>query len=90
MPNINTIRALLIGSLVLFIASRTFAAGSCEEVGYGKCYKVHARYTVYTGDGQIALWPVGTHRLLYPASGAESLYTSSRMTRMIMLSSGIL
>jgi hypothetical protein len=37
----------------------------------GKCFNVHGRFAVYTGDGQQVLWPIGTHRLLRVISGLE-------------------
>ncbi len=29
-----------------------------------KCFAVHGRYRVYSGDGVTAIWIVGTHRVL--------------------------
>ena len=48
---------------------------SCGDSLYGACRHIHARFTVYTGDGQEILWPVGTHRLLRSVSDNEPLYT---------------
>jgi len=54
-------------------ATTAFCSGTCAETGYGKCFNIHARYRVYTGDGMEVLWPVGTHRLLWAASGTDQL-----------------
>ena len=37
----------------------------------GKCFGIHGRFTVYTRDRNMVLWPVGTHRLLRVQSGFE-------------------
>ena len=55
------------------IAFRTYASNSCTQTKFGKCFSIHSRFAVYTGDGMEVLWPVGTHRLLWPASGTEQL-----------------
>jgi len=43
----------------------------CDASAYAACFHVHGRYTVYTGDGQIVLWPVGTHRLFSVVFGDD-------------------
>src|SRR5262249_39743754 len=48
---------------------------SCVDSSFGECFRFHARFTVYTGDGQEVLWPVGTHRLLRSLSDNEPLYS---------------
>ena len=48
---------------------------SCGESSYGACFRIHARFTVYTADGQEVLWPVGTHRLLRSVSDNDVLYS---------------
>ena len=60
---------------ILIVLAPTFgaAADSCRQTSYGKCYKVHGRYSVY-GNGQNVLWPVGTHRLLNVMAGDEAPY----------------
>jgi hypothetical protein len=50
-----------------------FATDSCTQTKFGECFRIHARYEVYTGDGMEVLWPVGTHRLLWAASGTDRL-----------------
>ena len=45
-----------------------------ESPSCGKCFAFRGRFAVYTGDGQETLWPVGTHRLLRPVSGTDTLY----------------
>ena len=60
----------LIGTAVA--NSNGFSKG-CEASSYGACFRMHARYRIYTGDGQVALWPVGTHRLLGVVSGDEPM-----------------
>jgi hypothetical protein len=55
------------------VASPNGSAKGCEASSYGACFPVHARYRIYTGDGQVALWPVGTHRLLGVVSGDEPM-----------------
>jgi hypothetical protein len=45
----------------------------CEASPFGECWRVHARFTVYTGNAQEVLWPVGTHRLLRVVRGDERL-----------------
>jgi len=57
------------------IAVQAFGADACVQIRYGQCYSIHARYTVYTGDGMEVLWPVGTHRLLWAAHGTDHLDT---------------
>jgi hypothetical protein len=65
----------LILACAFLFASSANAQKSCgESPSCGKCFAFRGRFTVYTGDGQQALWPVGTHRLLWPASGTEPLY----------------
>jgi len=56
-----------------FLTSPVLASGPCVETNCGKCFKVHERFDIYTGDGMEELWPVGTHRLLWAASGTEKL-----------------
>lgn len=52
-------------------AFSTLAQDLCAQSSDGKCFKVHGRFAVYTGDGQQVLWPIGTHRLLRVISGLE-------------------
>ena len=49
------------------------AQDACKEATYGKCFSVHARFAVYTGDGVEALWPVGSKRVLRVSSPGEKL-----------------
>jgi len=60
---------ILVGTAV---ASPNGFSKGCEASAYGACFRVHARYSIYTGDSQVELWPVGTHRLLGVVSGDES------------------
>jgi hypothetical protein len=63
--------------LVLTFISVTplaLAQDSCEQTTFGKCFTIHARFAVYTGDGMETLWPVGSHRLLSVAAGKDRLY----------------
>ena len=55
------------------ITSKTLGSDSCEQTSYGKCFSIHARYAVYTGNGMEELWPVGTHRVFWVASGSHEL-----------------
>ena len=56
------------------LGSPATAEERCDESSYGACFRVHARFTVYTGNAQEVLWPVRTHRLLRVVRGAEPLY----------------
>ena len=49
------------------------AQNACKETGSGKCFSVHARFAVYTGDGVEDLWPVGSKRLLRVSSPGDQL-----------------
>ncbi len=49
------------------------SSNSCVETNCGPCFRIHARFDIYTGDGMEELWPVGTHRVLWAASGTEKL-----------------
>jgi len=49
------------------------AQDACKETVYGKCFSIHARFAVYTGDGQEDLWPVGSKRLLGVSGAGEKL-----------------
>jgi hypothetical protein len=64
---------LLFIACICGIAASAFASDSCVQTNYGRCFNVHARYAVYTGDGMETLWPVGTHRLYWAAFGTNSL-----------------
>jgi hypothetical protein len=57
--------------LPVFVLVTPFALAqdSCEQANYGKCFSIHARFAVYTGDGMEELWPVGSRRLLWVVSG---------------------
>ena len=55
------------------IAFSAFAADSCAPTNYGKCFNIHARFAIYSGDGMEVLWPVGTHRTLWAVAGTEKL-----------------
>jgi hypothetical protein len=59
--------------LALYLAAAAKASTPCTQTNFGKCFSIHARYAVYTGDGMEELWPVGTHRLLWAASGTDQL-----------------
>ena len=50
------------------------AQDACIETRSGKCFGIHARFAVYTGDGQEDLWPVGSRRLLMVMAGGDRLY----------------
>jgi len=58
---------------VFGIAAPAFSSDDCVQTKYGLCFRIHARYAVYTGDGMEVLWPVGTHRLLWAAYGTVKL-----------------
>ena len=60
--------------LMTVLGSASNPEAPCEQSLYGAGFRVHARFTVYTGDGQEVLWPVGTHRLLRVVSDTEPLY----------------
>jgi len=50
--------------LALCVGASCQDSNKCEETKAGKCFTFHGRYRVYTGDGNVALWRIGTHRLL--------------------------
>jgi hypothetical protein len=49
------------------------AQDPCKETSYGKCFSTHARFAIYTGDGQEDLWPVGSKRLLGVSGAGDQL-----------------
>lgn len=55
------------------IGSIGLAEDSCNQTSYGKCFSIHARFAVYTGDGMEVLWPVGSHRRLWVSAGSNRL-----------------
>lgn len=70
----NKLKCTFTSMICLFgISAAAIGSDSCVETKYGKCFSTHARFAVYTGDGMETLWPVGTHRLLWPASGTGPL-----------------
>jgi len=58
-------------ALACLFACPALAQDSCGQSSYGKCFNFHGRFAVYTGDSQVVLWPVGTHRVLRVMSGLE-------------------
>ncbi len=58
---------------ILLLACAALGSDFCTQTSFGECITVHARYTVYRGDGMEVLWPVGTHRLLWAEGGTEKL-----------------
>jgi hypothetical protein len=69
-------KPLVVPCIVLFAAvvgSPATPQERCEASPFGACWRVHARFTVYTGNAQEVLWPVGTHRLLRVVRGDERL-----------------
>ena len=64
-------RLLQIIALSGLCACSTLTQDLCAQSPNGKCFNVHGRFAVYTGDGQQVLWPIGTHRLLRVISGFE-------------------
>lgn len=65
--------SLLVLLCVCGITSTAIGSDSCAQTSYGKCFSIRARFAVYTGNGMEELWPVGTHRLLWVASGTDQL-----------------
>ena len=66
---------LTVFACLFAIASSVLGQDKCVQTKYGECFRIHARYAVYTGDGMEVLWPVGTHRLLWAAYGTDPLDT---------------
>jgi len=66
-------RLLSAAAVFLALCGTSFAAKECKETAHGKCFKIHARYREYTGDGQFAIWPVGSRRYLRPLYGDEMI-----------------
>ena len=64
-------RLLQLIALSGLYACSTLTQGLYAQSSYGKCFNIHGRFAVYTGDGQQVLWPIGTHRLLRVISGQE-------------------
>jgi hypothetical protein len=65
---------LVLAWLCLFARSAHAQKACGESPSCGECFAFHGRFAVYTGDGQETLWPVGTHRLLRPVFGTDTLY----------------
>jgi hypothetical protein len=58
---------------ICFFIIPALAKDPCIQSPDGECFAFHGRFTVYTGDGQEVLWPVGTRRFLRAESGDEPL-----------------
>lgn len=66
---------LMFGCMGSVTTVAAYGSSACRQTKFGRCFHIHARYEVYTGDGMEVLWPVGTHRLLWAASGTDKLDT---------------
>jgi hypothetical protein len=64
---------LVLACLWLCTGSARAQKVGAESSSFGKCFAFHGRFTLYTGDSQQTLWPVGTNRLLRPEYGTEPL-----------------
>jgi hypothetical protein len=70
MKYVLAVLALLVFACVI---PGAVAQDACKETSYGKCFSIHARFAVYTGDGVEDLWPVGSKRLLRVNSPSDQL-----------------
>ena len=70
-------RAALLIALVFSLLSFTSNAQDSRPRSF-PCFTAHGRYAIYSGDGQVELWIIGTHRLLRPVKGDETLQEKLR------------